>query len=618
LCYMRGLAGKYETEIRLGLVFIVALLLLLNISTAYILNHVKKQLSEDAVSRLASGLENARQYLEKNRLAEIDIEHTASIVQKNGIEDIATIRLSRDADSFGIELNRAMEADPGLPDFDDKDVESLIDGDLFFCASREEGRRYGMVVTEIDPDSYLLIYAQYESAALQTIGHASRLTLYLALAVILLIIPLALGLPRQILKPFKKMKETAISAGKLKVSDDTDEVSELINSYQNIIEELKRSEAELERLYRESSSRAKRLERINRYILKSIGSGVINIDLTGRIISCNQAAQDLLGYEEEMMLGQHYLAALPHEMELNLLIQAGLERGEVFRRREIDLKRQTGPDLWVGVESSIILDDQEKVIGVTVLITDLTEVKKLQNELETNRRLAALGEMTGGLAHQLRNSLAAISGFSQLLQKKTAGEADLGEIADSIRDETTHAERMVSRFLNFSRPLALSSEIFDLVSLIEECLNKLVVESDSHEVSVNFDKPDSVLNICGDHLFLKEAVGNIIDNAVEAAGRKGQVDIILRNIDDEAFIEVADNGPGIEHGIRDKIFTPFVSSKPSGTGLGLALARKIIDLHRGKIIIEDGHPCGTVCSIMLPCVSVVESVPSAETASKKE
>ena len=118
----------------------------------------------------------------------------------------------------------------------------------------------------------------------------------------------------------------------------------------------------------------------------------------------------------------------------------------------------------MGVESSIIHDDNDCVVGVTLLVTDLTELKKLESELETNRRLAALGEMTGGLAHQLRNSLAAISGFSQLLQKKTGSDSDIGDIAGSIRSEAGLLGKNGQPFSEFRQAVESGRGVFDLRS----------------------------------------------------------------------------------------------------------------------------------------------------------
>ncbi len=605
---MRAFIGKYETIVRLGLAFVVFLLLLLNINTTYVLHSVKEQLTDEADRRLEASLSYARRYLTKNQTEVIGDDQIALIMQKYNIARVDT----RDIPDGDIQRlsdfvkDKVFHNEPDLT-LKENDLKRLLDGDDLYCSGTSGGDRLGLALVRTSPGRQLMLSFRTDSSATEQIGRAARTTLYLAAAVLILILPIVIGLPRRILKPFKQMREAAQSAGKLIPSQDHDEVTEVIESYEEVIEELKIKEAELERLVRESSSRADRLEKLNHYILKSINSGVVNVDLTGKVIGYNRAAMDILGYDENLVLGRHYLTAFPQETELTLLIQAGLERGEVTGRREIELQTGGRTDRWLGVESSVILDDSDRVVGFTLLITDLTEIKKLQIELETNRRLAALGEMTGGLAHQLRNSLAAISGFSQLLQKKTGPDSDLGDIAESVRTEAAASETMVSRFLTFARPLFLSEEIFDLRQLAQDCLGKFGAEAESLGARMSLKGASDEINIIGDALLLKEALCNVIDNGLEAAGAKGQVELDIRVYGQDLRLTVTDDGPGIPEKIRDELFTPFVSSKPSGTGLGLALARKIINLHEGTITFENALPRGTTCVISLPRRVAVEA-----------
>jgi PAS domain S-box-containing protein len=508
----------------------------------------------------------------------------------------------------------------GIPELKNEDLDRLQMGDNLFCSGDKAGIRFGLTVVQTLPGHRKLVFARADSNILMTISRAARIALYLAAVILLLIVPVVMILPRQILKPFKKMRETAQSAGRMIPTHASDEVADIIHSYESIIEELKRNEIELERLYRESAGKADRLERLNRYILKSIGSGVINVDLSGKVIGCNRAASEILGCEREMVLGAHYLVAFPQEMELALLIGAGLERGDVVSRREIELNRPGDRNQWLGVESSVILNDNGRIVGVTLLITDLTELKRLQNDLEMNRRMAALGEMTAGLAHQLRNSLAAVSGFCQLLQKKTGPDSEIGDIAGSIRTETAASEEMVSRFLTFAKPLSLNETLFDFGQLVRECVVKFTPESEANGTTLRMKQPPERLEIIGDALLLKEAICNLIDNAVEAAGEGGEVDIYLESLDRRLSVIIADDGPGIPGKIKNTLFTPFVSAKPSGTGLGLALSRKIINLHHGTITLESGQPRGTVCRVTLPGKTEQETTPEiflSETAKKQ-
>lgn len=282
------------------------------------------------------------------------------------------------------------------------------------------------------------------------------------------------------------------------------------------------------------------------------------------------------------------------------MIEAGLLRGEVVATREVELVRAGQAHLWLSVESSLIYDDSDRVVGVTLLVTDYTALKKLQEELEMNRRLASLGEMTGGLAHQLRNSLAAISGFSQLLQKKAGADSALAEIAGSIRTEAASSETMLGRFLTFARPLSLSQEVIEFRQLVSDLIDKYAAPAAVKSISIELDCPPDALSLIGDPLLLKEALGNLIDNALQAVEVGGRITVALGRSGGQIDLTLTDDGPGIPEKIKDDIFTPFVSSKPSGTGLGLSLAQKIITLHKGGISFECPDSGGTIFRVVLP------------------
>jgi PAS domain S-box-containing protein len=597
---MRFHFGKYEAEIRLGLVLVVVLLLVLNISTSYILVRVKDRLTNEVDSRLANGLAQAKYYLTKNQSTEIEPGQFSIIVQRAGIKHIGAAPVNRlDERSIVSGLTSIFNGKNLISELRKDDITRLTAGSTLFRPGGH-GQRVGIRLVRVSPGQHLLVTASSDAGSIDMIGSAAQTALYLAAAVLVLIIPLVIRLPRQVLRPFREMRETARSAGRLPGTDTDDEVAEIIRSYEQAISELKKDEAELERLYRESSSKAHQLEKLNRYILKSIGLGLINVELSGHVIGYNRAAEEILGYGEGEVLGRHYLEAFGGEIEFCLLIQNGLERGEALCLRDIEITRRDGETRWLGVESSLLLDDQDRGVGITMLVTDLTEHKRLQSELEINRRLAALGEMTGGLAHQLRNSLAAISGFCQLLQKKTGAESDLGEIAGSIRTEAAASATMVSRFLTFSKPLSLTEEIIDIRRIINECLDKCLPAAGTKSAAITLRTAGDDGAILGDSLLLKEAFGNLIDNAVDAVAADGRVGILLDMSGAEVAISIADDGPGIPPAIRDKLFTPFVSSKPSGTGLGLALSHKIITLHHGSITLNPATPQGTVCRVSLP------------------
>lgn len=607
---MRRFGDRYETEVRLGLVVIVVLLLILNLGSSYILQNVKAHLTDQIDQRLTGALTMAGYYLDKNQIDRIPDDQAWIIRQQFGLTGIRVGTLDPTQEGTVRFADGVGSLTPGdLAGFSPEDGRYLRQGHILFRTSQERGIRYGLAAPKSVEEPRLVIAAIADAQPLSALSRASRMVFYLAVGMSLLVIPLALFLPRLILKPFRTMKETARSVGRLPDVSGGDDVAAVMASYRAVIEELKQNEVELRRLYQETSNRAERLETFHQYLLESIDAGVIVVDPAGTVVGCNRAAGDILGYDPTDVIGRHYLAGLPEEDSLGLLIEAGLLRDETFGTHDLELVRGERPPLWLTVGSSLIRDYAGRGIGVALLFADQTELRKLQAELEINRRMAALGELTGGLAHQLRNSLAAMSGFCQLLSKKASHEPVLADIAESIRSEAAVSSTMVGRFLNFARPLQMNAETVDVGMLLDECMAKIGDRYGCGRPAIKVRKPDGPLLIEGDMLLLREAIGNVLDNAAQAAGREGWIDVAVVGDPGGARIVIADSGPGIADDIRDKLFTPFCSSKPSGTGLGLALTRKIINLHGGSITFDENHHPGAVCRISLP--GTTSSCPAA-------
>ncbi|MFH1701466.1 MAG: ATP-binding protein [Candidatus Zixiibacteriota bacterium] len=598
---MRALLNRYETDIRLGLLIIVVLLMLLNISTTFLFYQAKSRTISEIDENLAAALDFGAAMVGKNQKG-ILLPEQVEYLKRNFNLLGAHLHSIDSIEVFNKVPSKLNSLDKTFPLIEAEDWKRLWQGEMKFHRGGIARIRYGLAVNHISKGKAILLAFHADSRIVDNIGQASKYAIYPAIAILILIVPLTIILPRVILKPFKQMRKTAEEAGHLKsVSDGDDDVIQIIDSYKKSIKQLKDNEIELKRLYQESSNKAERLERLNQYILKSIASGIINVDLTGKIIGYNRAAGEILGYPDDLVMGKYYLAAFPDEPEVNRIIEAGLERGESICRRELELYRQGNMRIWLGIESSQIFDDQNRAIGVTLLITDLTEVKQLQSELEINRQMAALGEMTAGLAHQLRNSLAAISGFSQLLKKKTKGESSISEIADSIRSESAASEQMVRRFLDFSRPLSISHEYIDFGKLIDDIAEKFMLIGKERNISIVVNLMVGQVRVMGDFLLLKEAISNVIDNSIREINQNGTIEISAEICSgNEAVISITDDGPGIDKKILNKLFTPFVSSRPSGTGLGLALTRKIVNLHDGSIGFDTGYPSGARCEIRLP------------------
>ena len=252
---------------------------------------------------------------------------------------------------------------------------------------------------------------------------------------------------------------------------------------------------------------------------------------------------------------------------------------------------------------SPIRDNEGNTVGISVLLNDLTELTDLRREVEEKGRLVALGEMAGGLAHQLRNSMGAINGYGKLVKRRLTDGAESVDNIESLLKETHEAEDLIGRFLNFARPFDFDPSLIDLRNLIEETVRSFRVRDGNEflEFSLSFAGD---LTINADQSLLKQALSNMIENSIHAySGNRGKIRIDCSKSSGGISIEIEDFGKGIPEDDRDKIFTPFFSSRPAGTGLGLPLASKIVHLHGGRITVTSEVGRGTTFCTMIPSVS---------------
>jgi signal transduction histidine kinase len=282
-----------------------------------------------------------------------------------------------------------------------------------------------------------------------------------------------------------------------------------------------------------------------------------------------------------------------------------------YARRELEIPRPVPEGtLYLGVNTSLIRNEQQDVIGVSILLTDLTNIRVLEREMADRQRLADLGGMAAGLAHQLRNSIAAILGYGKMLRREASGRAKETDWADAIVQETMETSDMVTRFLEFARPLEGDRSTVELMEVlgdaIEVCRPVLLQHGTRVIEPTVHSRADH--RIEGDALLLKQVFVNLLQNAAEAAGPEGVVHIEAdeRLADDGAnrrvVVRVRDNGPGIPDDVRADLFQPFFTTKETGTGLGLALAKKIITHHGGSLCLLHSGPTGTVFEVSLPAI----------------
>jgi PAS domain S-box-containing protein len=370
-------------------------------------------------------------------------------------------------------------------------------------------------------------------------------------------------------------------------------------SMQGVIQKLRDQERELERLHKIEKERAEKTERLSEEVTRNMPAGLLVVNATGIISSANPAAEQVLGIRG---LGfRRYSEALGADSDLTRLVAECLSTGRIFRREEVDHCPPAGDTRRLGVTISPIRRGTEKISGAICLLTDLTELAALQQRMQLKENLAALGELSAGIAHEFKNALATISGYAQMIPE--VSEKDAAEYAGRILEQTRNITHVVTEFLKYARPLEISGETVTLETMVE----RVVAEVAEAIPQVRIKSEGEFLDLGGDEGLLRQALLNLARNAAEActlAGDEGRV-VIRGEIvhgEDVGFqrISVLDNGPGIPASALTKLFRPFFTTKANGTGLGLAVVQKIIVQHGGQVEARNRSEGGAAFIVTLP------------------
>src|SRR5271163_2551294 len=380
-------------------------------------------------------------------------------------------------------------------------------------------------------------------------------------------------------------------------------------SMQGVIQRLREQEKELERLHRIEKDRTEQTERLSEEVTRNMPAGLLVVNSTGIISSANPAAEHVLGIRG---LGfRRYSEALDEDSELTALVAECLRTGKIFRREEVKHSSPGGEARRLGVTISPIRRDEGKINGAICLLTDLTELAALQQQVQLKENLAALGELSAGIAHEFKNALATISGYAQLIRGETSdGEAH--DYAQNILDQTRNITHVVTEFLKYARPLDISTDTVPLQPIVDRVVSE--VGEAMPKIRIRSEGPFA--SVAGDEGLLRQAFLNLARNAAEAcagAANGGRVlirgEAVRQNENGFQRVTIFDNGTGIPADVREKLFRPFFTTKANGTGLGLAVVQKIIVQHGGQVRARNRAEGGAAFIVTLPMSS--EVVPEA-------
>ena len=446
-----------------------------------------------------------------------------------------------------------------------------------------------------------------------------------------------LFLLRWLVRPYRQLvgeAERAPVAAHTRKS--TDEAQFVLETFQSVVAKLQAQQKELERLTAQASERADSAERFSERIVASVPSGLIAFDGKGQSMVINRPGRALLDVDGNV-LGQPVRTLLAKLPRLAETVEECLETGRLYRREEIETVSGSGLVRRLGATiAPIDLSPDRGVRGALCLLTDITEVTQLREQVALKRNLESLGEMSAGLAHEFKNAIATLHGYAQLLQNLDLDER--GRVATvSLLNEVRNLSEMVTAFLNFARPQPLELEEVSVYELIDECKRELAPVFEERKVtliveheSISSAEPQRSLRLGGestretahrrdaeeaqrveiraDERMLRQALLNLLRNAAEAsleekADRRVHVNC-SRERDaarkDWVVVEIKDSGEGIPAADLQRIFIPFFTTKAKGHGVGLALAHRVITEHGGTLAAANAPDGGAIFTIKLP------------------
>jgi PAS domain S-box-containing protein len=345
-------------------------------------------------------------------------------------------------------------------------------------------------------------------------------------------------------------------------------------------------------------------------IVAAVTSGIIAVDASGVIQLYNPAAAATLGVPAAAVCGRHYFDVWP-ERRLDGASAGACAAGAVpvtGARREID--RANDRPLVLSVSTARLESCESGRPGVPAMLaggaievfSDVTAFEEMQNEVARMRTLAALGEMSATVAHEIRNPLGGITGFAELLARKSEDDPKLREMAEKILTGARHLNGLVERLLEFAREPRLDMRPIDWTRFFHTTLDQFEEASRQRGARLTLVRRVSEALPAGraDGVCLRQAIWNILENAEHATDGGGLVEIEAQPATDGIRLRISDNGGGLDARIADRVFSPFVTTKTKGTGLGLATSKKFVEAHGGRIAIESNPGVGTTVLLDLP------------------
>ncbi len=354
----------------------------------------------------------------------------------------------------------------------------------------------------------------------------------------------------------------------------------------------------LAQAYRSSASSLARMKVFSETIIDKMPIGLVVLDGQKRLTAMNRTGEALLGLKPGEFLGKGIMDRLPPAWRE---IISQLERTGMTITKEMDCTLESEKTLSLDMVATALAEEKGDFIGYLFLFRDMTEMIHLRKEMARNQRLASLGSLAAGIAHEIRNPLSSIKGFATYFREKYKDKPEDGEIADILIGEVERLNRVIGQLLDFARPLTMKQEDTSLKSLIDHSLKMIEVQATTKAIRIEKDFPEQDPHAWIDEDKISQVLLNLYLNAFDAMVSGGVLKVSLASSGNGMRqISVSDTGRGIQQKDLPHVYDPYFTTKSSGTGLGLAIVHRIIEAHDGHIHITSEEGKGTTVTILLP------------------
>jgi len=360
--------------------------------------------------------------------------------------------------------------------------------------------------------------------------------------------------------------------------------------------------------YRAVTQTFERVKSLMRNVLQSIPTGVLTLDPRGAVTSLNSAAERLLGLRASAVVGRG-LEELQVSADLVAWIRDARRGERLVHEADLTLVVDGDRRATVRASASELRDEAGRSQGLVILLRDITDVNRLETQLRRADKLAALGTLAAGVAHEVKNPLHALTLNLHLLEKEIGtaepSSPEAREYFTILRSEVQRIHRIVDNFLRFSKPSILEVKPLDLHALLERVLSLLAFEAADHGVTIETAFDPALTMVAGDEGQLSQVFLNLGINALQAMPDGGALVVRSRLDRGSAEVAVQDSGHGIEADIVPHIFNPYFTTRSRGIGLGLAIAHRIVEGHQGTMDVETTAGKGTTMIVRLPVAGTI-------------